>query len=54
MTPQQKVAQRDEDTVTLSTKELDQIRRDMENQEKLLMGYQVLACLPWVDLPPCK
>jgi len=46
MTPQQKVAQRDVDTVMLSTEELDQIRHDMESQDKLLMGYQVLANLP--------
>lgn len=44
MTPQQKVAQRDTDTVQLSSKELDQIKRDMDEQENLIKGYQVNTC----------
>lgn len=41
MTPQQKVAQRDTDTVHLTSKEADQMMREMGQQETLIKGYQV-------------
>ncbi|BDA45827.1 hypothetical protein COCOBI_07-6140 [Coccomyxa sp. Obi] len=41
MTPQDKVKQRDMDTVVLTNDELDYIRRQIDDQERLIMGYQV-------------
>ena len=41
MTPQEKVKQKDMDTVLLTNDELDDIRRQNDEQERLIMGYQV-------------
>ncbi|KAK9904186.1 hypothetical protein WJX75_006256 [Coccomyxa subellipsoidea] len=41
MTPQQNVAQQDTDTVHLTSKEADQMIREMGEQETLIKGYQV-------------
>ncbi|CAL8470589.1 g10131 [Coccomyxa elongata] len=41
MTPQEKVKQNDMDTVLLTNDELDDIRRQIDDQERLIMGYQV-------------
>ena len=41
MTPQEKVKQNDVDTVLLTNDELDDIRRQIDDQESLIMGYQV-------------
>lgn len=41
MTPQEKVKQCDVDTVVLTNDELDDIRRQIDEQERLIIGYQV-------------
>ena len=41
MTPKEKVKQHDMDTVVLTNDELDEIRNQINEQEGLIMGYQV-------------